>query len=144
EGAWRHIERDPTRLRQHLERPLGHAMLLPKVAVDAMAERGGLPDVEDVATRPKHAIDARRIGHCEPHIPRHWPYAPPALPRRATDGEPFLKSAPGRNSFVAKQAYQLSPDECGSLYMIGTGTQSPDRATEVPADGTHAAAREIG
>src|SRR4029079_1576183 len=57
EGAWRDIERDPTRRGQHLQRPLRYAGLLPKVAVDATAERGGLPDVEDVATRSKHAID---------------------------------------------------------------------------------------
>ena len=62
ERARRDIERDPTRLRQHLERPLGHAILLPKVAVDAMTERRGLADVQDVTTGPKHAIDARRIG----------------------------------------------------------------------------------
>jgi hypothetical protein len=57
------IERDPACLRQHLEGSLGHAMLFPKVAVDAMMERRGLADVQDVATRPKQAIDARRIGH---------------------------------------------------------------------------------
>src|SRR5262245_23138514 len=89
EGTWRDIERDPTRLRQHLERPLGHACLLPKVAVDAMAQRGGLPDVQDVATGPKHAIDTRRFGQGEPHVARHRPYAPPALPRSAIVGEPL-------------------------------------------------------
>src|SRR4029453_1762882 len=124
EGTWRDIERDPTRLRQHLERPFGHACLLPKVAVDAMAERGGLPDVQDVATRPKHAIDARRIGQRKPNIPRHRPHPPPALPRSAIVGEPFLKHAPGGNSFVAKQAHQLSPDERCGLYVIGPATQS--------------------
>ena len=62
ERARRDIERDPACLRQHLERPLGRTTLLPKVAVDAMTEGSGLADVQDVTTRPKHAIDARRIG----------------------------------------------------------------------------------
>ena len=29
----------------------------------------------------------------------------------------------GRNSFVAKQAQQLSADECCDLYVIGTATE---------------------
>src|SRR5262245_55779627 len=59
-------------------------------------------------------------------------------------GEPVLKYAPGGNSFVAKQAHQLSPDECRGFYVIGTATQSADPATEVPGEGTHAAAGQIG
>src|SRR5262245_5872994 len=100
EGAWHDIERDPTRLRQHLERPLGHAMLLPKVAVDAMTQRRGLADIQDIATRPKHAIDTGCIRQREPHIARHRPYAPPALALSFVDGEPFMKCAPSRNPCV--------------------------------------------
>src|SRR5262245_40346512 len=144
ERARRDIERDPPRLRQHLERSLVDAVLFPKVAVDAMTERRGLADIQDIATRPKHAIDARRIGQCEPNVPRHRPYAPPALPRSAIVGEPFLKHAPGGNAFVAKQAHQLSPDECCGFYVICTATQSADPATEVPGEGTYAAAGQIG
>ena len=55
------VERDPACLRQHLERSLGHAVLLPKVAVDAMMERRRLANVQDAAVCPKHAIDARRM-----------------------------------------------------------------------------------
>ena len=119
EGGWRAIERDPTRLRQHLERSLGHAMLLPKVAVDAMTQRRGLADIKDITIRPKHTIDTRRIRQGEPQISRHRPYAPAALPGSAIDAEPFLKCAPGGNPFVAKQEHQLSPDECCGLYVIG-------------------------
>jgi hypothetical protein len=61
ERGWRDIERDLTRLRQHFERPLGHACLLPKVAVDAMTQRRGLADIQDITIRPKHAIDTRLI-----------------------------------------------------------------------------------
>src|SRR5262249_31433067 len=45
ERARHDIERNATSLRQHLERPLGHASLLPKVAVDSMTERRGLADI---------------------------------------------------------------------------------------------------
>src|SRR5919204_740259 len=57
------VERDRACLRQHLEQSLGHAVLLPKVAVDAMMERRRLADVQNAAVCPKHAIDARRMRH---------------------------------------------------------------------------------
>jgi hypothetical protein len=56
------LERHRARLRQHLEQSLGHAGLLPKVAVDPMMERRGLADVEHVTTGPKHAIHAGSVG----------------------------------------------------------------------------------
>ena len=43
ERTWCDVERDRACLRQHLEQPLGHAGLLPKVAVDPMMQRRGLP-----------------------------------------------------------------------------------------------------
>jgi hypothetical protein len=58
-------------------------------------------------------------------------------------GTEFKRCARG-NSFVAKQAHQLSPDERCGLYVIGTATQSADPATEVPGEGTHVAAGQIG
>ena len=42
------------------EQPLGHAGLLPKVAVDPMMQRSCFADVQDAAVRPKQAIDPRR------------------------------------------------------------------------------------
>src|SRR5262245_23899557 len=69
-------------------------MLLPKVAVDAMTQRRGLADINDITIRPKHAIDTWRIRQGERHISRHRPYAPGALPGSAIDDEPFLKRAP--------------------------------------------------
>src|SRR5215510_13847695 len=110
EDGRRDIEGDPTRLRQHLERSLGHALLFPKVAVDAMTQRRGLADIQDITIRPEHAIDTRRIRQREPHLSRHRPYAPAAPRSGATDGEPFPKRAPGGNSLIAKRAHQLLPD----------------------------------
>ena len=60
ERTWCDVERDRACLRQHLEQPLGHAGLLPKVAVDPMMQRPCFADVQDAAVRPKHAIDPRR------------------------------------------------------------------------------------
>src|SRR5262245_58460381 len=55
------VERDCACLRQHLKHSLGHAVLLPKVAVDAMMERCRLADIQHAAVYPKHAINARRM-----------------------------------------------------------------------------------
>jgi hypothetical protein len=63
ERARHHIDGDRTRLRQHLQRPLGHPILLAKIAIDPMTQRGRLADIQDVATRPKHAVDTWRIRH---------------------------------------------------------------------------------
>jgi len=52
------VERDRASLRQHFERSFVQAVLLPKVAVDPIVERRRLADVQDVATRAQHAVDA--------------------------------------------------------------------------------------
>src|SRR5262245_13326500 len=109
-----------------------------------MTERRGLADVQDIAIRPKHAIDARRIGHREPNIPRHRPYAAPALPRVAFGSEPFLKCAPGRNSLVVEQAHQLSPDERCGLHVVGAAPQRAYGAAEIPSESTHPTAGQFG
>ena len=48
------VERDRACLRQHLKQSLGHAVLLPKVAVDAVMERRRLADIQhqDEAATP--------------------------------------------------------------------------------------------
>jgi hypothetical protein len=45
---------------------------------------------------------------------------------------------------LVEQAHQLSPDERCGFHVIGAATQRAYRTAEVPREGTHAAAGQIG
>src|SRR5262252_7556765 len=110
ERTWCDVERDGTCLRQHLEHPLAYAILLPKVAVDAMMERRCLADVQYGSVRPKHAIDARRVRQRKPEVARHGPHAPSTPRRLDRSGEPVVERAPRRHTLHLQRANQLLPD----------------------------------
>jgi Recombinase len=86
---------------------------------------------------------SRKVARMVPREQWHVHERPICGSSRMHCGTEFKRCARG-NSFVAKQAHQLSPDERCGLYVIGTATQSADPATEVPGEGTHAAAGQIG
>src|SRR5204863_4234507 len=143
ERTWCDVERDRACLRQHLERALGHAILFPKVAVDAMMKRRCLADVQDAAICPEHAINAWHRWQRKAYVPRHRPNAASTGCRLGRSGEPVVKRAPRRNTLHLEHADQLSPDERCRFDVIGAAAPRTNRATEVSRKGTQAAARQI-
>src|SRR6476661_652686 len=125
------VERDRACLRQHLEQSLGHAVLLPKVAVDAVMERRRLADIQNTAVCPKHAIDARRTRQGKPHVTRHRPDTPSTPGRLGGCGEPIVERAPCEYALRLQQADQLLPDERRRFDVVGAAAQCANGATEV-------------
>src|ERR1041385_8094069 len=125
------IERDRASLRQHFERSLIHAVLLSKVAVDPIVERRCLADVQDVATRTQHAVDAGMFGERQACLTRHRPDATSTLLRIGRCGKPVAKRAPCSDTLALEPSLQFVPKERGGLHVIGAATQDADSAAHV-------------
>ena len=126
-------------LREHLQRALAPAGV--EVAAHALAQRGGLADVEHGAARAQQPVDARAVRQLEAALARQRKAARGAAGR---PGQPLAQLVEVDDALaLGEQRDQVAPHERGGGHVVGAAPQGRHRRPEVAGQRAQRAAGQL-